>query len=1056
MSQSIVESIVQDHRGFLWFGTEEGLNRYDGYKFTVIKNDPRDTNTISYNHITTLFVDRSGILWIGTYNGGLNRYDLRTECVTRFLHDPNDSTSLSNNIVQSIWQDHSGNLWIGTHDGLNRIAAHDSAASAPVFQRFHAHSSDSSRLTHNTVRAIAEDGNGSLWIGTQEGLNIVDGSELDDPDPVFHHFAFDPENSTSSNRNSIRTIFLDRQGTLWIGTDHGLIQILDDRSPGHPLPTSCSYRHYFNDPDDIGSLLNNEVYSIFEDRSGNLWIGTNGGGLGVFDRTRESFFHFTYDAEDPNSLSYDEIRSLYEDRSGVLWIGTYGGGVCKINRAKKKFLHYQVEHDNPNSLNQKIVWCIYQDRAGILWIGTHGGGLNRFDRVKNHFMHYLRDPDDPHSISSDIVRLIIEDLDGRLWIATHGGGLNIFNRETEKFTSFRHDPENPNSLSHNDIRALCLDRSGAMWIGTRGGGLNKMQGYPPQFKHYRNDPDDPNSISSDFIRCLHQTREGVLWIGTLGGGLDRLDIAEGTFTHYRNDPDDASTLSNDYVFAIHQDSYGILWIGTWGGGLNRFDVPNETFRAFTTKDGLPNNSIYGILEDEHGRLWISTNLGLSRFDPNTGIFRNYTVRDGLQSNEFNGGSYYAGSDGEMFFGGINGFNAFYPDSITDNPYVPPIMITSFQKLNQEAELDLPIWEIDDITLSHRDYVFSFEFTALDYRAPEMNQYAYKMEGLDKEWVPTRANKRFATYTTLSPGRYTFRVKGSNGDGVWNEKGAAVRIRITPPFYKTSWFILIFILLVLALLLLWLKWRIKTIRMQTELQTAHSAQMSIMPQTDPAIENIDISGICLPASEVGGDFFDYIWLSPKERKLGVFIGDVSGKAMEAAMTAVMASGMIGLEAHEAINVREILTRVNHQLYSKTPKQMFVTACFVTFDLVARKIIFTNAGSIEPLIKSNDSVFFLDPQGSPYPLGCIKDHVYQERELPLQAGDVVVLVTDGILEALNHNKEMYGEKRLRELLKSLNTRSLSAREIKENIVLDVRGFSGRTPQHDDITVIVIKIL
>jgi ligand-binding sensor domain-containing protein len=1060
LSQTIVEGILQDEMGFMWFTTRDGLNRYDGYDFKVLKNEPGNSNSLSHNELTTVFEDRDGILWIGTYNGGLNRYDPKTKKFTRFMHDPMDPASLSNNIVWRIYQDRSDILWIGTERGLNRLMPAEDLESGAAFIHYKNTPHDPSSLSHNSVRAICEDQFGNLWLGTDNGLDRMAWKEEDGKrQPVFIHHRNDPGDPMSLSHNIVRCLYKDRSGTLWIGTDMGLNKLIAGAAGEGSGVSRSRFLRYLNDPEDPGSLSHNTVYALYEDRQGSFWIGTNGGGLNLFDREKETFTAYVNDRRDPSSLSYNEVWSIYEDRSGVLWVGTYGGGICKLDRARKAFVHYLPDPDDANSLNQEIVWCIYEDRDEVLWIGTHGGGLNRFDRSFNRFTHYLQDAENPGSISSNVVRLVLEDRLGTLWIGTQGGGLCRFDRESEIFTAFKNDPYDPGSLSSDTIRALYEDRSGTLWVGTRGGGLNKMvsgmkKSEPVVFQHYRNDPADPNSISSDFIRVIYEDTSGIMWIGTLGGGLNRFDPEKEVFTHYRAIPGDSSSLSNDYIFTIHGDSAGTLWLGTYGGGLVRFDPGKEVFKSFTEEQGLPNNVVYGILEDENGNLWLSTNRGLARFNKKTESFRNYNVMDGLQSNEFNGGSFFRSPKGEMFFGGINGFNAFYPRNITDNPHIPPVVITSFQKLNKKVTLEHPLWETKILNLSHRDYFFSFEFSALDYNAPEKNRYAYKMKGLDKDWIYTDAKKRFATYTTLPPGNYVFMVKGSNNDGVWNDRGARVRITIAPPFWKQLWFIGLMILAGLSVILLGYWRRLKTVRLRAELKAAHDAQMSIMPQLAPENGAFDISGISIPANEVGGDFFDYVWLDDKNTRLGVFVGDVSGKAMKAAMTAVMASGMINSEAREAHSVSEIMTRVNRPLYLKTDRQVFTAACFASLDLNKKELIFANAGLVEPLLKSNGSVTFVRSEGPPYPLGSVKDHVYSEQNVRMKTGDVLILLTDGVLESQNKSKEFYGDERLVEFLMNLDTTSLSAKMIKEKIIEDVKRFAGNALQFDDMTMVVVK--
>lgn len=1053
LSQSIVLSILQDSRGFLWFGTEDGLNLYDGYTFTVLRSDPMDEFSLSYNQVNVIYEDRSGAIWVGTFNGGLNRYVMKQNKFLHYRTSASDSTSLSNDIVTCMVEDRWGNLWIGTVFGLNRIVKGRNPGDRPVFDRFFSESSNSRSLSSSSINALCLDSTGTLWIGTASGLNSLASEELCSLAPRFTRYLHASNNPRSLSNDLIRSLHVDRSGTLWVGTDHGLNRC--------PTKGPASFRRYLVEEGNPGSLSNAVIYAILEDREGILWVGTDGGGLNRFDPASGMFSHYMNNPRDPNSLGYNEIRSIYQDRSGLLWIGTYGAGVNKVDPRPKQFKIFRPDLDNPNSLNQEIVWCVYEDKDGILWIGTHGGGLNRFDRVRNRFTHYRHNPHDPTTLSSDIVRLVVPDPGGDLWIGTNGGGLCLFNPRTEKFRRYRNDPGNPQSLSNDNIRELYLDSRGVLWIGTNGGGMNSFDTRQSRkgtevFVRYLPEAGNPNSFNSLYPRAIHEDEDGILWIGTLGGGLNRFDRTAGTFSAIRSDPRNPNSLNHDFVFCIHETKDGILWLGTWGGGLNRYDPKTGIVKHYTHREGLPSDAIYGILEDGAGNLWFSSNFGLSKFDPRTGHCRNYTMKDGLQSNEFNGGSFFKSPSGEMFFGGINGFNAFFPDSIKDNPSVPPVVITSFRKFNNEVAFDRPLSEVKEITLSYRDYIFSFEFAALDYNAPDMNQYAYMMEGLDDDWVSTTSKKRFAQYTTLNPGTYVFRVKGSNNDGVWNDEGVALKIIITPPYYQTWWFRSGVVLLIAVLVLAWYRRHLKTVQMRTELEAAHRAQMSIMPQSDPVVEGFDVSGSCIPANEVGGDFFDYIWSDTDTKRFGIVVGDVAGKAMNAAMTAILTSGIINAEARNGSSVGQVLSKANQLLYPKTERKTFTALCLVSLDLKKREVVFANAGLMKPILKSRNQVVLLEASGSTHALGMLAKSDYREKKVGLVSGDVLLLQTDGISEAQDHARRFYGEERVQMLVKNLDTRALSAREIKEAIFADVRRFVGTTRQFDDMTIVIVKVL
>ena len=761
LSQSSIMCILQDSRGFMWFGTEDGLNKYDGHSFTVIKNDPDSPNSLSSNFIQCLHEDEAGLLWIGTRGGGLNRFDRETGQFARYQHDPNDPQGLSSDDVQAIYEDRAGTLWIATGDGgLNRFDRE-----TEQFTNYRNDPDDPYSLCHNSVLAILEDHEGVLWIGTSGGLDRFE-PEIE----RFTHYQNDPNDPHSLSNDHVQAIYEDHMGTLWVGSFGGLNEL--DRTTGR-------FQHYHHETDNPHSLSEDEVWTIHEDREGVLWVGTHGGGLNRFNRETEQFTHYQNDPLDPHSLSNNEVWSIYEDQGGVLWIGTFGG-LNKFNPLTAHFVHFRNNPDDSNSLSENRVWSIYEDQHGVLWIGTYGGGLNRFDRHSGNWRHYQNDPDDPHSLSSDVVRLVYQDGAGVLWIGTDDG-LNRFDDEREQFVRFQRDPGDPCSLSHSKVWPILEDREGMLWVGTWGG-LNGFDRSSGCFTHHLINADDPGSLANK-VWVIHEDRSGVLWIGT-AGGLARFDRESGQFTRYQHDPDDPNSLSNNLVFTIHEDQLGALWIGTWGGGLSRFDPAEGTFAHYREKDGLANDVVYGILEDEQGDLWLSTNRGLSRFNPEKGVFKNYDATYGLQSDEFNNGAYHRSMSGEMFFGGINGFNAFYPEQIIDNSHISPIVISTFKKFNQTVRTDLPPDE--HILLSYKDNFISFEFAALDYTAPERNQYAYMMEGLDKDWVYI-GTQRHADYRNLRPGEYVLRVKGSNNDGVWNEEGTSIRITVTPPFWETWWF-----------------------------------------------------------------------------------------------------------------------------------------------------------------------------------------------------------------------------------------------------------------------------
>ena len=1039
LSQSIVEDILQDRTGFMWFVTEDGLNRFDGYSFSVYRNEAGDPTTLSHNELKSVYEDRTGILWVGAFAGGLNRFDPTTGTVTRYTYDPTRPEGLAAETVRSVVEDREGHLWVGTQGGGLECFDPD----GPTFHHHRHEPLNPSSLPDDDVRALIVSSTGTLWVGTMDGLARRE-TGRDDFTRVGAPGAHD-----ALPDQRVLALLEDSAGRLWIGTAAGLAVLEDDLSRVRRLPA----------PDGGESIRD-----VFEDHAGTVWVASDGGGLGRVDRGSKTVTWYRHDPLDASSLPTDRVWSLYQDRSHVLWVGTYGGGLARFDVARKRFRHIRHDADDPTSLGHDIVWCFWKAPDGGLWVGTDSAGLDRRDPRTRRWSHFRHDPDDPRTIGSDTVRALWGDRSDRLWIATNGGGLSVRDLSTGRMTRYRHDPHDPTSLAADDLRSVMQDSTGTIWVGTFGGGLDRFDPSTGGFRHMRSHPTDRGSLASDFIRLTYEDRHGDLWVGTQGGGLSRLDRSTDRFTTFRHHPDDPSSLSNDHVFTILETAAGNFWVGTFGGGLNRLDRATGRFTHLGARDGLASDSVYAMLEDDDGNLWISTTRGLSRLDPRTGEFRNFDVRDGLQANEFNGGAAYRSPDGELFFGGINGFNSFFPDEITSNPVVPQVVLTNLELFNRvvvpgqplddgRVLLDRPLTWVDHLQLSYRDAVFSLQFAALHFTAPTKNRYRYTLEGYHDRWIPVSAQHRLATFTGLPPGDYTFRVAGSNADGVWNERGATLRITVTPPFWATWWFRLALAAIAVAAIAAVARARTRSVRMRAELQAAHDAQMSIMPQTQVEIPGFEVSGVCLPAHEVGGDFFDSFWMGTDPHRLCVVLGDAAGKAMTAAMTAVMSDGMIVARADQPGTVADIMSSLNRTLYAKVPERMFTALCLMVLDPGSRQLEVADAGLCEPLLCSSGEVVEIAPEGARYPLGRFADTTYRSRTVSLGDGDAIVAFTDGVPEARDRAGHLYGYDAPRRLLQNLDTSRMTASAIRDTLIEDVRSFSAGTAQSDDITVVVI---
>lgn len=800
LASPIVWDVLQDHEGFMWFATFDGLQRYDGYRLKTYLPYADDPHSLSGNQLRVLYEDHHDVLWIGTWNNGLNWYNHQTDQFTRYQHDPANPSSLGGNAVRAILEDHAGNLWIGTEGGLSRFDP-----STQHFVHYQHDPTNPQSLAHNDVYALYEDQAHVLWVGTF-------GGGLDRFDPAtghFTHYHHNPGDPFSLSTDNIYTaITEDQAGNLWIGTWEGGLERLD-RSTGR-------FTHFRHDPTDPASLSYDTVASIYLDTTGELWIGTWGGGLNRFEPSSGSFLHEQFDPLDPTSLSSERVVAFAEDRSGMLWMGTEGGGISQLDRYKQQFTFYHPHPTDSTSMDGNEVYAIAEDHEGDWWIGTSDGGLNRLDRSTGQFVHYRHDPDNPTSLSRDAVLTIYEDRDSTLWIGTLNGGLNQFDRHSGEFIHYQHSETDSNSLSSNQVNTIYEDRAGSLWIGTANG-LNRLDRQTGRFTRYQHNPDDSTSLSAFAVRTILEDHAGHLWIGTRGGGLNRFNRQTGTFVHYQHNEIDSHSLSSNSVLAIHEDQAGSLWVGTEDGGLNQFNpITQQVVALYRKQDGLPSDSITSILEDGLGNLWLGTSHGLARFTPATHDVRAYDVNDGLPITVFELGAAQRSRDGELIFGGINGFVTFDPVRIKDDPSVPPIALTDFQLANKpvsigaDSPLSLAINDLAALTLSYEDRVVSIEFAALSYHTSTRNRYRYRLEGFDKEWTEVDSSRRFVTYTNLDPGSYVFHVVGSNSDGVWNDVGRSLHIRITPPWWQTSWFRSLGALMIIIAGVGGYRWRVYTL------------------------------------------------------------------------------------------------------------------------------------------------------------------------------------------------------------------------------------------------------
>ena len=778
----------------MWFGTRGELNKYDGYKFKVYSKNIKDKNGNYNTAIQQTVEDAHGNIWIATMGEGLQLFDRDKDSIIDFKRDG------YNDDLNCIFEDTDGNLWLGTSN--KGLCLFD--RKTKQFTYYSYRPNDPAGISGDDVTCIIEDSEHNLWVGTDDGLDLMDRKNR-----TFTHFKHDEKNVRSLGGTKVQTIFEDSRKRLWVGTFEGLN--LMDRQTGE----FERFRH------EIGrnSLANDYVMAIQEDAKGYIWIGTQNGGLSLLDPTKRIFYNYEYGSNDNISLSDNSIYSLYKDHHGNMWIGTFSHGIALVGVDGNKFSLYR-SNSSKNCLSNNSVLSFCEDKKDNLWISTDGGGVSLFDRKNDKFTNYKHEDGNKNSICGNYVLKVIEDSKGNLWMGTWANGVTVFNREKNTFKHFRHDPRDTASLSSNDIITIFEDSRKNIWIGAFSGGINLYNPGTDNFTHYTGTPDNPREFINNNINSILEDSKGNLWMGSEGSGLLLFNYQTKSFSAsiYSDKP---NSISSNNVLSLLEASDHTLWIGT-RHGLNCLDAERKQFRAFHKDDGLPGEEVPGILEDAHGNLWLSTNNGLSRFHMKDGSFSNFGVDDGLQGREFTRNAFCKSRTGAMYFGGPNGFNEFFPDSIRATPYDPPLEMTNFEVFNRPvpisadagaeagagAEADVgakadvsgtsllkkDIAETKEITLSYKESVLTFGFASLNYTSPQKKQYAYMMEGFDKDWNYVGTAHQ-ATYTNLDPGNYTFRVKALDGQGQWSARATSLKLMITPPIWQRWWFRLFGIVLV---------------------------------------------------------------------------------------------------------------------------------------------------------------------------------------------------------------------------------------------------------------------
>jgi len=789
-----VEAVYQDSYGYIWFGgtAGSGLVQYNGYDFTLYKHQDNDPNSLSNNVVWNIFEDSQRQLWVAT-DMGINRFNRETRTWSHFVPD---DPRVDGGFSRAIVEDMDGNLWVGFMNGglghFNRETGE--------FQMYVHEPDKPDTLSSRNIRSMHAGTDGNVWIGTEGGgLNRFDISTK----TVEQYW---PEESGVDGiaGHTVLGVHQTDDGIVWAGTDNGLSRL-------NPMTGQIkNFRMDASDPKSIGS---NVVGPIVEDFKGNFWIGTEGG-LHYLNRATHKFDIYRADPSRTRSLDHNAVRSLHLDTNGGLWIGSFPSGLSYLDQSSTFFSTYKHNPHDENSLSQESVLSIQQDAEGRLLLGTDGGGLNIFNRDKRTFTHHLNDPLDPETLSANGVLTIAPASNNKWWLGTWDGGLNLFDPKTETFKHYR--ASEPGPADH--VWAVLEDSRGSLWVGTVGAGLGRYDRESERFIRYTPDPQDEESFPSQVVWSLHEDHLGNIWIGSNDGLARYLPETDG-FRTYVNEPELSSSLSADVVYEITQDEQQRLWLATRGGGLNRYHWETDSFSHIRHNDGLPSDTVMSVVPDAMGNIWMGTANGISRFTPENGQVLNYSQKNGLQGNEFNIGAGHQLRSGELAFGGIQGFTLFHPQNFEVREPAPRVEIVGLEIFNQPVEvgaenspLHKAITHTDAITLNHKQSVFSLSYVALSYSDPARNEYAYRLEGFEKEWNHVD-NRRIATYTNLDAGTYVFRVKAANSQGVWNTEGDRIKVQILPPLWQTWWAYSLYALIIAGIIFAFVKAQLRKVKSQ---------------------------------------------------------------------------------------------------------------------------------------------------------------------------------------------------------------------------------------------------
>ena len=1002
-----VSAIVQDEQGFMWFGTDEGLTRYDGYEY---ENYVAGGKSSLSSFTVTSLAPGKGTLWIGT-DKGLNRLDLRSKKFTAIHGNPQDPKAIASDFVTALCLGKGGLLWIGTQE--SGVDSYNPDTNEVKHFRAKVRAPDT--LSDDAISVLLEDASGKLWVGTHEaGLNL-----LDPATGKVTRYVHDADKQGSLSNDQVSSVFQDSTGTVWVGTVDGLNR-LD--------PASRTFRVYLKDPD-----APKWITAITEGSDGGLWFGVKGIGVYRLDRKTGEIERYTHDGTDSSTISHPWTRSAFADRGGVLWFGFQAGGISKLNLLQRQLPYYRTYPG----------MSFLEDGPDQVWLGTQGGGVVGL-RLLNLKTGYVKSYLNSELSDSWTMKIVAGDK-GSLWIGTLDRGLLHFIPQTGTLESF--DSDN-GKLGSNTVVALLRDGD-SLWLGTFGGGLARLDTTANTLTYYKHGDRDPSTLSSDQVTSLQQdrTNAALLWIGT-AEGLNQLDKRTGKVVRFLHDPNKPTTISHDHVNDIHEDAKGQMWVSTWGGGLDRFDRKTGTFTAIHKSDGLASEVVYGILEDKQGALWLTTNDGVTKLDPATKQTSTLRSGDGLQDDDFAQTGFYQGPSGRFYVGGPHGFNVFRPEDVKSDTYVPPLALTNFEVLGESRPIP------NQVRLSFRDRYFSVSFSALAFAAPQRNHYKYRLKGFEDKWIET--DRRFATYSGLPPGNYTLEILGSNSHGVWSDKPLQLPIHVPPPPWRSWWAYTsygLFVMLIAGLFIRRQRGQLEDLRrthrlseLEREMALTSAVQEGFFPPERSVHDGMfRLEAFYRAAAECGGDWWSY---EARGDNYFVVVGDATGHGAGSAMvTAAAAASFRSLGTR--IGNDERLIAMSDEVLRVSRGQYHMTLTTVEINISTGKYLIRSAGGVP--------VFKLPPKGRPRvemcpgtPLGS-ENFEIGRLEGQLVPGERLLILTDGIPEVALANTQLLGPRGVANFY--VQTREQELETALSQLIMKVEEVQAPV-QDDDWTAVMVQ--